>query len=169
MVEPSDGDFSVTLVGETADINAGQAIDRVGVALGLSFPCGRELERLAASYQGKLPRRSVCVRDGRCSLSGVENIAMKLWKETNDASFVAAFVFDFIARTLIAMGEQVMERYGSMPVIFAGGVMSNRLMRDVLREHFTAYFSEPEFSADNGAGISLLCRERYLKEEKSRI
>ena len=169
LVEPSDGDFSVTLVGETADINAGQAIDRVGVALGLSFPCGRELERLAASYQGKLPRRSVCVRDGRCSLSGVENIAMKLWKETNDASFVAAFVFDFIARTLIAMGEQVMERYGSMPVIFAGGVMSNRLMRDVLREHFTAYFSEPEFSADNGAGISLLCRERYLKEEKSRI
>ena len=164
-VEPREEGFSVTLVGETADINGGQAIDRVGVAMGLSFPCGRELERLAASYTGKIPSRPVCVRDGRCSLSGVENIAMRLWKDTNDKSLVAAFVFDFIARTLIAMGEQVMDRYGRVPVIFAGGVMSNRFMREDLCAHFEAYFSEPEFSADNGAGISLLCRERFLMNE----
>lgn len=169
LIEPKAEGFSVTLVGETADINAGQAIDRVGVALGLSFPCGRALEGLASSYVGEIPSRPVCVREGRCSLSGVENIAMRLWKDTEDASLVAAFVFDFIARTLIGMGEQVMARYGRMPVIFAGGVMSNRWMRSSLSEHFEAFFSEPEFSADNGAGISLLCRERYLRAEENKV
>lgn len=168
LIEPWEAGFSVTLVGETADINAGQAIDRVGVALGLSFPCGRELERLASLYSGRLSSRPVCVRDGRCSLSGVENLALRLWNETGDPSAVAAFVFDFIERTLIAMGEQVMARYGRMPVIFAGGVMSNRWMRKNLSSHFEAYFSEPQFSADNGAGVALLCRKRFLTCEIGR-
>ena len=167
LIEPKEAGFSVTLVGETADINAGQAIDRVGVALGLSFPCGRELERLASLYSGRLSSRPVCVRDGRCSLSGVENLALRLWNETGDPSAVAAFVFDFIERTLIEMGEQVMARYGRMPVIFAGGVMSNRWMRKNLSSRFEAYFSEPEFSADNGAGVSLLCRSAFLRHEDS--
>ena len=86
LIDPREAGFSVTLVGETADINAGQAIDRVGVALGLSFPCGRELERLASLYSGRLSSRPVCVRDGRCSLSGVENLALRLWNETGDPS-----------------------------------------------------------------------------------
>ena len=167
LIDPKEAGFSVTLVGETADINAGQAIDRVGVALGLSFPCGRELERLASLYSGRLSSRSVCVRDGRCSLSGVENLALRLWNETGDPSAVAAFVFDFIERTLIEMGEQVMARYGRMPVIFAGGVMSNRWMRKNLSSRFEAYFSEPEFSADNGAGVALLCRSAFLRHEDS--
>ena len=167
LIDPKEAGFSVTLVGETADINAGQAIDRVGVALGLSFPCGRELERLASLYSGRLSSRPVCVRDGRCSLSGVENLALRLWNETGDPSAVAAFVFDFIERTLIEMGEQVMARYGRMPVIFAGGVMSNRWMRKNLSSRFEAYFSEPEFSADNGAGVSLLCRSAFLRHEDS--
>ena len=167
LIDPKEAGFSVTLVGETADINAGQAIDRVGVALGLSFPCGRELERLASLYSGRLSSRPVCVRDGRCSLSGVENLALRLWNETGDPSAVAAFVFDFIERTLIEMGEQVMARYGRMPVIFAGGVMSNRWMRKNLSSRFEAYFSEPEFSADNGAGVALLCRSAFLRHEDS--
>ncbi|MBQ9086823.1 MAG: peptidase M22 [Clostridia bacterium] len=165
LVQPKGADFSVTLVGETEDINAGQVIDRVGVSLGLSFPCGRELESLAASYEGTPYRHPVCVRNGRCSLSGVENIALRLRNETGDASAVAAFVFDFIGRTLIRMGEQTMETYGTMPVLFAGGVMSNRLMRGELLRHFDAYFAEPEFSADNAAGIVLLCRGRYAFEK----
>ena len=160
LVTPKGTDFSVSLVGETDDINAGQAIDRVGVALGLSFPCGRELERLASQYQGKIYRHPVCVREGRCSLSGVENIALRLWKETKDAPAVAAFVFDFVGRTLLAMGEQIEEKQGPMPVLFAGGVMSNQLMRKRLSERFDASFSEPAFSADNAAGVALLCRER---------
>lgn len=164
LVEPKDGTFSVTLVGETDDINAGQAIDRVGVAMGLSFPCGREMEALAASYEGKIYRHPTCVRDGKCSLSGAENIAMRLYRETDDPAAVSAFVFDFIGKTLLAMGESLEERYGKLPIVFAGGVMSNRLMRGRLSERFDASFAEPEFSADNAAGIALLCRKNYQHE-----
>ena len=160
LVTPTARDFSVTLVGETDDINAGQAIDRVGVAMGLSFPCGKEMEALAASYQGRVHRHPVCVREGRCSLSGAENIALKLYNETKDASAVAAFVFDFLGRTLLAMGEAAEERYGKMPMLFAGGVMSNRLMRRALAKRFDVSFAQAEFSADNAAGIALLCQRR---------
>ena len=159
-VEPKDRGFSVKLVGETDDINAGQLIDRVGVMMGFSFPAGKEMERAASEYQGKIYKHPVCVREGRCSLSGGENIAAKIYGRGSDSSETAAFVFDFVCRTLIAMGEDVQSRLGKAPVLFAGGVMSNKLMRQRLSENFDAYFSEPEFSADNAAGIALLCREQ---------
>ena len=163
LVEPTKkaGDIKVTLIGQTDDINAGQAIDRVGVSMGLDFPAGRAMEALAADYVGKIPRYKVTVRDGACSLSGVENIASKLYAENGDKKRVAAFVFDFVERTLCEMGKWATEKYGNMPVLFAGGVMSNRLMRKGLSENFEAYFSEPEFSADNAAGIALLCRRKF--------
>lgn len=153
-------DFEIELVGETRDINAGQAIDRAGVMIGLDFPCGRELEKLAAAYEGKLEKNRICVSDGSCSLSGVENIAKKLYEESRSRELTAAFVFDFIKRTLLAMAEQLIEKYGKMPVLFAGGVMSNKLMRASLLEKLEAYFAEPEFSADNAAGVALLCRAK---------
>ena len=163
-MKPNEDGFSVTLVGKTDDINAGQAIDRVGVAMGLSFPCGKAMEALATAYEGKILRHPVTVRDGRCSLSGAENIALKIYRETGDKNAVAAFVFDFVARTLVAMGKHAIATYGTHPVLFAGGVMSNVWMRDLLRAHFDAYFSEPAFSADNAAGVALLCRARARKE-----
>ncbi len=161
LVRPKDGGFDVVLVGETDDINAGQAIDRVGVAMGLSFPCGKELEQLAAAYEGKMYHHPVCVRGGRCSLSGAENIALRILKETEDKQAAAAFLFDFIGNTLVAMGADILFRTGEMPVLFAGGVMANRLMRNKLSAHFEAFFAEPEFSADNAAGIALLCRRLH--------
>ena len=164
LVTPQPLGFSVELVGSTADINAGQAIDRVGVAMELKFPCGAELEALAAHYEGKISQRTVCVRDGVCSLSGVENLALKLYEESGDKSAVAAFVFDFLGRTLEKMRDDILAKYGKMPVIFAGGVMSNKLMRERLSQGCEAYFSEPQFSADNAAGIALLCRERMNTE-----
>ena len=163
LVTPNENGFAVTLVGETDDLNAGQVIDRVGVLMGLDFPCGRAMEALAKTYEGKIHRHPITVRDGRCSLSGAENIASKLYAEGGDKSAVAAFVFDFIARTLIAMGEHAVAQYGKLPVLFAGGVMSNTWMRKMLSERFDAYFAEPAFSADNAAGVALLCRQAAMK------
>ncbi len=163
---PKGADFAVETVGETQDINAGQAIDRVGVAMGLSFPCGRELESLAEKYVGRIPRHPITVRDARCSLSGVENLALRMLSEGRPREEVAAFVFDFLCRTLSEMGKQTIARYGDMPVLFAGGVMSNRFMRGQLSRQFDAAFSEPQFSADNAAGIALLCRRRHLYLEE---
>ena len=158
--------FEIELVGETEDINAGQAIDRVGVMLGLDFPAGRELENLAKVYQGSFEKRKISVRDCRCNLSGIENIAKKLYDNGADKEMVAAFTFDFIQRTLCEMAAQALEKYGDMPILFAGGVMSNKLMRGAISKRFEAYFAEPEFSADNAAGVALLCRLAYMKDKK---
>ena len=158
--------FEIELVGETEDINAGQAIDRVGVMLGLNFPAGRELENLAKVYQGSFEKRKISVIDCRCNLSGVENIAKKLYDNGADKEMVAAFTFDFIQRTLCEMATQALEKYGDMPILFAGGVMSNKLMRGAISKRFEAYYAEPEFSADNAAGVALLCRLAYMKDKK---
>ncbi len=172
MVQPQTNGPSVTRIGETDDINAGQLIDRVGVAMGLSFPCGREMEKLAAEHvnrKGKIYQHPVCVREGKCSLSGAENIALRLYKETASPDMVSAFVFDFIKRTLIKMGENAQAKYGKIPVLFAGGVMSNQLMREELSQRFDAYFAQPAFSADNAAGIALLCQRQVQRNmEKAR-
>lgn len=164
IAKPTNIGFDVELVGNTADINAGQAIDRVGVAMGFSFPCGAALEALAKDFGEKPYAHPVTVKDGVCSLSGVENIAVRLYEKTGDKSAVAAFVFDFVGRTLQKMCEDITASYGNMPTVFAGGVMSNKIMRERLSATCDAHFSEPEFSADNAAGIALLCRRRYLAE-----
>ena len=158
-------DFDIELVGETMDINAGQAIDRVGVMMGLAFPCGKELEALASEYTGKPHNPKITVCDGRCSLSGVENISSRLYDERGDKREVAAFVFDFICRNLCEMTSQILDKYGRLPALFAGGVMSNKLMRSEISSRFEAYFAEPEFSADNAAGVALLTRLKALGEE----
>ena len=163
--EYGESGLCVTLIGETDDINGGQLIDRVGVMMGLSFPAGREMEELAAAYKGKIYSHPVCVREGRCSMSGAENIAKKLYERDGDKTAVAAFVFDFICRTLIKMTEQTLDKYGEMPVIYAGGVMSNMLMRDELSRRFDAHFAMPEFSADNAAGVALITQRKLLREE----
>ncbi|MBQ3126368.1 MAG: peptidase M22, partial [Clostridia bacterium] len=156
-VEPKENSFAVTLVGETADLNAGQLIDRVGVTLGLRFPCGPALEQLAAEADRKaVPRPRISVADCRCNLSGGENMAAQLLKKSGDRALTAAFVMEFIARTLEAMRDDVREKYPDIPIVFAGGVMSNRMLQARLAEPGPAYFAEPAFSADNAAGVALL-------------
>lgn len=158
--------LDIELVGETEDINAGQAIDRIGVMLGLGFPAGRELEKLAKEYQGTFEKKKISVKNCRCNLSGVENIAKKLYENGESKEKIAAFAFDFIQRTLCEMASQVLQKYGEMPILFAGGVMSNKLMRTAIKERFEAYFAEPEFSADNAAGVALLCRLAFIRDKE---
>lgn len=156
-VEPKENSFAVTLVGETADLNAGQLIDRVGVTLGLRFPCGPALEQLAAEADRKaLPRPRISVKNCRCNLSGGENMAAQLFAKTGDRALTAAFVMEFIARTLEAMRDDVREHWPGIPIVFAGGVMSNRMLQSRLGKGQPAYFAEPAFSADNAAGVALL-------------
>ena len=162
-VTPDESGFSIRLIGETEDLNAGQAIDRTGVMMGLQFPCGREMEALAAQYRGKLPKPRVCVKGGNCNLSGLQNLAEKLWNETNDRACVSAYVFSFVAETLKRMTAAIDESYPMLPIVYAGGVMSNRYLQEVLSTRPDTYFAEPQFSADNAAGVALLCRNRFLK------
>ena len=84
--------------------------------------------------------------------------------EGKEKSEVAAYVFASVCDTISRMAEAAIGKYGEMPVLFSGGVMSNRLMRDKLSSRFDASFAEPQFSADNAAGIALLCRNKNMKK-----
>ncbi|MBE6589878.1 MAG: peptidase M22, partial [Ruminococcaceae bacterium] len=156
-VTPQEGDFDVRLVCATEDLNAGQAIDRIGVMMGLRFPCGKELELLAQKNTRTLPHFRVCVKNGCCNLSGLQNLAEKLFKESGDKSFVAAFTLAFIGETLWEMTRFLDGQKNSLPIVYAGGVMSNRYLQARLAERHNTYFADPQFSADNAAGIALLC------------
>lgn len=163
LATPHASGFDIELLAATADINAGQAIDRIGVMLGLAFPCGKELEKLAQKNTQKVPKSRISVKDGYCNLSGLENMATKLWQESGDATLVAAFTLQFIGDTLVAMTNELDARVPSLPIVYAGGVMSNRYLQSRLSERENTYFAEPQFSADNAAGIALLCRKQFLK------
>ncbi|MBR3686374.1 MAG: peptidase M22 [Clostridia bacterium] len=163
LVTPKADGFEVELVGGTADINAGQAIDRAGVMMGLGFPCGREMESLIADRDIPPVKTRISVRGLECNLSGLENLSRSLYEKTGDKAAVSAFCFDFVADTLCKLTENLREAYGNIPIIYAGGVMSNKRIGARLAEFENTYFSAPEFSSDNAAGIALLCRKKHLE------
>lgn len=162
--------ISVELIGRTLDLNAGQAIDRTGVMLGLPFPCGPHIEVLAREYyaeNAKIGGFGVSVKGTDCCLSGVENLTKKAYDDTHNARYVSAFLLEYVAKTLIKMTDAAYEKYGPLPLLYAGGVMSNSIIKQRIRKKYpSARFAFPEFSSDNAAGTALLALERYLSETR---
>ena len=162
-VRAVENGFSSEILGGTKDLNAGQIIDRIGVALGLKFPCGPELEKLALQNTNKVPRRKPSLDGCYANLSGLENMALRLYQETRDTCLVAAFVLEHIGQALLGMAKAYIAVYGEQPIIFAGGVMCNSLIRRILSAELDAAYAEPLLSADNAVGIALLAARRYTQ------
>ncbi|MBR7117327.1 MAG: hypothetical protein IKC87_06440 [Clostridia bacterium] len=153
--------FDAELVGGTLDLNAGQVIDRVGVMLGMPFPSGAHLEKEALRYEGKIPKRKIAVNGMHFNLSGLENMARGMHKDGKDAAEIAAFTFDFIGRSIIAALKEYILAYGDTPVICAGGVMCNSIIKNMIKNELDAYFAEPSMSSDNAVGIAALALSSY--------
>lgn len=158
--------FSVDIVGGTKDLSAGQLIDRIGVKLGLSFPCGAALEKLAAGFTGRLPRVRVRAEDGFIHLSGMENKLEAMYAETGDKAFCAAFLLSYLAEAIVAMSLALRDRYGdSLPIVYAGGVMSDSIIREKVEGRIAdAFFAAPAFATDNAAGTALLTKDAFLAQ-----
>ncbi len=138
--------------------------------MGMRFPCGPEMNREAEAYLlsgGKVPETpAVSVKGLLCNLSGLENKTEALKKRGFENGAVSLFVFDFIGRTLEKLALAARAEYGSLPVVWAGGVMSNTIIKKRLSQLPDVFFAEPCFSADNAVGTALLCRERYMLEHR---
>ena len=162
LCEPdSENVLNITEVGTSLDLKAGQAVDRAGVMLGLRFPCGTELEKLAVNADKQFKVKPV-IKDGSCCLSGVENKCGEMLRNGEKPENIARYCLDFVAETILAMTDCAIEKYGSLPLVFAGGVMSDKLIRDKIQLRYpSASFAAPEFSCDNAAGVAIY---GYLKQ-----
>ena len=147
------------IVSESTDLKAGQAIDRTGVLLGLDFPCGPALEKLSNESNENFKIKPTML-GVNCSLSGVENKVKNMISDNRPPCDVAKFALCSVAEALSAMAEAVIEKYGDMPIVFAGGVSGNKMIADMLSDRYGAFFAKPEFSSDNAAGIAIYA---YLK------
>ena len=163
-VKGNGSSFKANLIGGTEDLNAGQVIDRVGVYMGIKFPCGKEMEELALKNTKKIPSKKPKISDYSFNLSGLENMAIKLYEETADKLLTSAFVFDFIASSLIEVCDNYEKQYGKTKFVFAGGVMSNTVIKNKILEKFDAVFADPSLSSDNAVGIAALTAKAYLTE-----
>ena len=163
----------LTLLGGSLDLHAGQLVDRTGVRMGLGFPAGPALEKLAmqAAPQGLL---GVSIKGTSCNLAGAEN-KIERWLAQGELSReqIAAEVFDFLCRTIERMIENACEATGARQALLAGGVASSTLLRGMLnarakkrRLNCRLYYANPELSGDNAVGVALLGAERYAAQHQ---
>ena len=73
---------------------------------------------------------------------------------------MAKFCLESVCAIVETMIKNNLEQYPGLPLIFSGGVMSNRLIRARVTEKFGGSFAAPEFSSDNAAGIAVLAAAR---------
>ncbi len=152
--------FSLDLAAKSLDLNAGQAIDRVGLMLGLRFPCGAELEKLALKNTKKISVHPT-LKECDCCLSGLENICRRLLENNESKEYIAAYCIEYIRKTLSLMTDKLLLKYGTMPVLYAGGVMSDSIIQNSFKEKYNAAFAQPSLSSDNAVGIAYLAYRKY--------
>ena len=152
-------------VGGSLDLHAGQLVDRAGVAMGLSFPAGPELERLAAAGQSEgLLGCSMADGDCSCHFSGAESQVQRWIREgTLSREQIAREIYDLLARTIARMLCAGAAKTGMRQALVTGGVASSELFRGMLRKRLEGkrqapetIFGQPEMSGDNAVGVALI-------------
>lgn len=154
-IEPEGPLVKATQVGGTKDISAGQLIDRTGKRLGLSFPAGKAVDALSleATKDVSFP---VKVADSTFSLSGLENKMNAMAEQGEHPADICRFILLSILRAVDLATVHAMEQYPGLPLLCAGGVASNRLLRERMHSAHHALFAEPAYSTDNAMGTAIL-------------
>jgi len=164
------GDYR--LMGETRDDAAGEAFDKSAKLLGLPYPGGPELARLAE--QGRegvfaFPRPMLDRPGYEFSFSGLKTAVMLAVREGEAAGLganaqrradIARGVQSAIVETLVGKTARALDDTGLSHLVVAGGVSANRALRDALQGAATArgvaiYFPRFEFCTDNAAMIAV--------------
>jgi N6-L-threonylcarbamoyladenine synthase len=161
-----DGVGRYALLGETLDDAAGEAFDKVAKLLGLPYPGGPALAKLAESGEpGRFTlARPMCDRPGLdFSFSGLKTQVLRLLQltppdATRDADVARAFE-EAVSDTLAIKCERALEQTGIQRLIVAGGVGANQRLRARLAKLCVArgaeiFYPRPEFCTDNGAMIA---------------
>ena len=160
------------LLGETQDDAAGEAFDKTAKLLGLGYPGGPEVAKLAESgipARYRLPRPMISSGDLDFSFSGLKTAVLLLVRGAKpDPQFhadVARAFEDAIVEVLVAKCALAIERTGLGRLVVAGGVGANRRLRKALeaagaKDRFEVFFPEQELCTDNGAMIAFAAAQR---------
>ena len=147
--------FRVQKKAGSLDLKAGQAIDRVGRMLGLPFPAGPALDSLSRE-SGRAYKIKPPMKNGSCSLSGLENQCRKMAAAGEAPADVAKYCISYICAALQAMTDSLLAEYGALPLVFSGGVTANTLLRERFASAYGAVFAEKGLASDNAAGLAYL-------------
>lgn len=161
-----DGVGRYELLGETLDDAAGEAFDKSAKLLGLAYPGGPEISKLAEAGRSgvfRLPRPMLHSGDLNFSFSGLKTAVLTTLKkeeagEQTKADVARAFV-DAIVEVLVTKCVSALRQTKLNQLVVAGGVGANRQLRDALnglavRKHFRVFYPELAFCTDNGAMIA---------------
>ena len=147
---------TITLLGTSSDLYAGQAVVRLGVRLGFAFPAGAQVSRLAAECPEEI-RGKASVREMTCSLSGLENQCNALLDAGKSPEYVCKYCLLCVADTVVRMTKAAQKEYPGLPVVCAGGVMSSDVIRSWVQQRLPEVFFVPgQYSSDNAIGVSIL-------------
>jgi N6-L-threonylcarbamoyladenine synthase len=162
-----DGYGRYRTLGQTRDDAAGEAFDKVAKILGLPYPGGSVIDRLASRGDPdgvRLPRP--LLRDGSCnfSFSGLKTaVVVAIRDRALDADTradVAQAFEDAVVETLAIKCGRALEATGAQTLVVAGGVGANRRLRARIRalgegRGVRVVYPRPEFCTDNAAMIAL--------------
>jgi N6-L-threonylcarbamoyladenine synthase len=158
-----DGVGRYRLLGETQDDAAGEAFDKTAKLLGLGYPGGPALSKLADKGRPgrfKLPRPMMHSDDLDFSFSGLKTAVLTVVKNQNpDAADLARAFVDAVVDVLVAKCIKALKTTGLSRLVVAGGVGANRQLRAALdaeatRGSFEVFYPEAELCTDNGAMIA---------------
>ncbi|MFZ6846452.1 tRNA (adenosine(37)-N6)-threonylcarbamoyltransferase complex transferase subunit TsaD [Undibacterium sp. RuTC16W] len=172
-----DGVGQYQLLGETLDDAAGEAFDKSAKLLGLSYPGGPAISRLAEfgdPLAYKFPRPMLHSKDLNFSFSGLKTAVLTVVKthtanicEQDKANIARGFV-DALVDVLVAKCVTAMKEHGMKRLVIAGGVGANSQLRAALttaatKRRFQVFYPELEFCTDNGAMIAFAGAMRLKK------
>lgn len=162
LVERKDNRYTIEQIGGSIDLHAGQFVDRIGVALGLQFPTGPALEKLASTADDyeELP---ISIRKLEISLSGPATAAQRKLEAGVDGARLALGVEYCLAETFARLFRKAGEQLRIKDVLLVGGVGCNSFIRKQVEERLAQkrmrlWVPEGRFSCDNATGCASYAR-----------
>ena len=160
--------YDIDITGGTKDISYGQVLDRAGVALGLPFPCGEDLDGLAMKARNCTDDLTkIKVQDAMVNLSGFDTqVRYTISNIQNGMVSFIREIFEKISESMIEMILQNADKTELKTIYMSGGVSSSRFIREYITDRLAAkgiraFFADAGLSSDNAIGTALL-GSRYL-------
>ena len=173
--------LDMNILGQTLDDAAGEAFDKAGKMMGLPYPAGPLIDKLAALGKPIFTFPEPKLADLNYSFSGIKTSILyflKKEKEKNPAfveenlNDLCASIQETIVRTLLYQVEKAAHLTGIKEIAIAGGVSANRRLRTLLQEkakanHWNAYVPDITLCTDNAGMIGIVAHYKYEKREFS--